>query len=108
MCGDNMLEDDVKKTSENGGENGMIEESAIVISHSTRPGVCLSFQIATFFTHYFSFFFMSLDNTPAIWSNRNLSRRQGVFFFSKLNVLFRHDCNASTPIKLNYFIIFFP
>ena len=25
MCGDNMLEDDVKKTSENGGENGMIE-----------------------------------------------------------------------------------
>ena len=36
MCGDNMLEDDVKKTSENGGENGMIEESAIAISPSTR------------------------------------------------------------------------
>ena len=61
MCGDNMLEDDVKKTSENGGENGMIEESAIAISHSTRLVsffVCLSFQIATFFTHYFFFFFL--------------------------------------------------
>ena len=60
MCGDNMLEDDVKKTSENAGENGMIEESAIAISHSTRLVsffVCLSFQIATFFTHCFSFFF---------------------------------------------------
>ena len=36
MCGDNMLKIDVKKTLENGGENGMIEESAIAISHSTR------------------------------------------------------------------------
>ena len=44
----------------NGWENGMIEESAIVISHSTMLVsfyVCLSFQIATFFSHYFSFFF---------------------------------------------------
>ena len=35
MCGDNMLKIDVKKTLKNGGENGMIEESAITISHST-------------------------------------------------------------------------
>ena len=37
MCGDNMLQIDVKKTLENGEENGMIEESPITISHSTRP-----------------------------------------------------------------------
>ena len=49
MCGDNVLKIDVKKTLENGGENGMIEESAITISHSARPGVCLSFQIAPLF-----------------------------------------------------------
>ena len=36
MCGDNVLKIDVKKTLENGGKNGMIEESAIAISHSTR------------------------------------------------------------------------
>ena len=36
MCGDNMLKIDVKKTLKNGGENGMIEESAITISHSAR------------------------------------------------------------------------
>ena len=62
MCGDNMLKIDVKKTLENGGKNGMIEESAIAISHSTRLVsffVCLSFQIATFFTHCFSFFFFN-------------------------------------------------
>ena len=44
----------------NGGEKGMIEESAIVISHTTMLVsfyVCLSFQIATFFSHYFSLFF---------------------------------------------------
>ena len=46
MCGDNMLEDDVKKTSENGGENGMIEESAITLSHSTR---LVSFLFACLF-----------------------------------------------------------
>ena len=40
MCGDNVLKIDVKKTLENGGENGVIEESAITISHSARPGVC--------------------------------------------------------------------
>ena len=36
MCGDNVLKIDVKKTLENGGKNGMIEESAIAISHSSR------------------------------------------------------------------------
>ena len=36
MCGDNMLKIDAKKTLKNGGENGMIVESAITISHSTR------------------------------------------------------------------------
>ena len=36
MCGHNMLKIDVKKTLKNGGENGMIVESAITISHSTR------------------------------------------------------------------------
>ena len=36
MCGDNMLKIDAKKTVKNGGENGMIVESAITISHSTR------------------------------------------------------------------------
>ena len=48
MCGDNMLKIDVKKTLENGGKNGMIEES-----HSTRPGVCLPFQIAPLFFLFF-------------------------------------------------------
>ena len=53
MCGDNMLKIDVKKTLENGGENETIEESAITISHSTRPGVCLSFKITPLFFLFF-------------------------------------------------------
>ena len=48
MCGDNMLKIDVKKTLENGEENGMIEESAIIISHSTRP---VSFFCLLFFSN---------------------------------------------------------
>ena len=62
MCGDNMLEDDVKKTSENGGENGMIEESAIAISHSTRlvSFFCLLvFSNCNFFHPLFLWFFFS-------------------------------------------------
>ena len=88
MCGDNMLKIDVKKTLENGGKNGMIEES-----HSTRPGVCLPFQIAPLFFLFFLcflffvFFFVLilnrllwLDKTSAIWPNLNLSHSQGVLF----------------------------
>ena len=92
MCGDDVLKIDVKKTLENGGENGMIEESAITISHSARPGVCLSFQIAPlFFLFFLCFLFcfvfvlilnrlLWLDKTSAIWPNLNLSHSQGVLF----------------------------
>ena len=60
MCGDNVLKIDVKKTLENGGENGMIEESAITISHSTRLVsfflfTCL-FKFQLFLTLFLGFF----------------------------------------------------
>ena len=57
MCGDNMLKIDVKKTLENGEENGMIEESAIIMSHSTRP---VSFFCLLFFSNGTFFFFIQL------------------------------------------------
>ena len=95
MCGDNMLKIDVKKTLKNGGENGMIEESAITISHSTRLVSFLFFflfacrnKLQLFSCIITLFFFLiiilnkllSLDNTSAIWLNCNLSRSQGVFY----------------------------
>ena len=95
MCGDNMLKIDVKKTLKNGGENGMIEESAITISHSTRLVSFLFFfscllvvTNCNFFLALLLCFFLiiilnkllSLDNTSAIWLNCNLSRSQGVFY----------------------------
>ena len=57
MCGDNMLKIDVKKTLENGEENGMIEESAIIISHSTRP---VSFFLFAFLFELQHFSFIQL------------------------------------------------
>ena len=95
MCGDNMLKIDAKKTLKNGGENGMIEESAITISHSTRLVSFLFFfscllvvTNCNFFLALLLCFFLiiilnkllSLDNTPAIWLNCNLSRSHGVFY----------------------------
>ena len=92
MCGDNLLKIDAKKTLKNGGENGMIVESAITISHSTR---LVSFFFVLFtcrsklqlFSYIISLFFFiilnklqSLDNTSAIWPNCNLFRSQGVFY----------------------------
>ena len=64
MCGHNMLKIDVKKTLENGEENGMIEESAIIMSHSTRPVsffVCFSFQIDLFFSFSSPYFFKNFE-----------------------------------------------
>ena len=58
MCGDNVLKIDVKETLENGGENGTIEESAITISHSTRPGVCWPFKITPLFLFILPLFFV--------------------------------------------------
>ena len=119
MCGDNMLKIDVKKTLKNGGENGMIEESAITISHSARLVSFLFFLFACrnklqHFSYIITLFFVviilnklqSLDNTSAIWPNCNLFRSQGVFTCSTLDVFIRHDCNASTPIKFNYLTLF--
>ena len=82
MCGDNMLKIDVKKTLENGEENGMIEESPITISHSAS---LLFFSNCNFFLLFSSSYFLkilnkplSFDNTSAIWPNRDLSHSQGV------------------------------
>ena len=118
MCGDNMLKIDVKKTLENGGENGMIEESAITISHSTRlvSFFCsLVFSNFNFFLRYFSVF-LSLLLFLINFCHKITHLRYGLvvtflvarasFICSKLNVFIRHDCNASTPVKFNYLTIF--
>ena len=70
MCGDNMLKIDVKKTLENGEENGMIEESAITISHLTKPVpfFCLLFFSNGNFILSFSstYFFKNFELASAI------------------------------------------
>ena len=114
MCGDNMLKIDVKKTLENGGENGMIEESAITISHSARPGVCLSFQIAPLFFLFFLCFlfcFVLFFILNRLLSLDNASARYGLIvtyliarassFCCTLSVLSEHGCNASAPVKFD-------
>ena len=118
MCGDNMLKIDVKKTLENGGENGMIEESAITISHSTRlvSFFCsLVFSNFNFFLRYFSVF-LSLLLFLINFCHKITHLRYGLvvtylvarksFICSRLDVFMRHDCNASTPVKFNYLTIF--
>ena len=113
-----MLKIDVKKTLENGGENGMIEESAITISHSTRLVsffVHLSFQISTF-SYVISRFFLSLLLFLINFCHKMTHLRYGLvvtylvarksFICSRLDVFMRHDCNASTPVKFNYLTIF--
>ena len=112
MCGDNMLKIDVKKTLENGGENETIEESAITISHSTRPGVCLSFKITPLFFLFFlcllfCFVFFILNR---LLSLDNASARYGLIvtyliarassFCCTLSVS-EHGCNASAPVKFD-------
>ena len=67
MCGHNMLKIDVKKTLENGEENGMIEESAIIMSHSTRP---VSFFCLLFFSN--CNFFLSFSS-PYFFKNFELA-----------------------------------
>ena len=60
ICGVDMLKFVIKKTSENGGENGMIEESAITICYSTRlvSFFCLLlFSNCNFFLRLFLGFF---------------------------------------------------
>ena len=118
MCGDNMLKIDVKKTLKNGGENGMIEESAITISHSTRlvSFFCsLVFSNFNFFLRYFSVF-LSLLFFLINFCHKITHLRYGPvvtylvarksFICSRLDVFMRHDCNASTPVKFNYLTIF--
>ena len=111
MCGDNVLKIDVKETLENGGENGTIEESAITISHSTRPGVCLPFKITPlFFLFLLCFFFcfvffilnrlLSLDNASARYGlivTYLIARAS--YFCCTLSVFREHGCNASAPVK---------
>ena len=113
MCGDNVLKIDVKKTLENGGENGMIEESVIIISHSTRPGVCLPFKITPlFFLFFLCFFFcfvffilnrlLSLDNASARYGlivTYLIARASS--FCCTLSVFSEHGCNASAPVKFD-------
>ena len=63
MCGDNVLKIDVKKTLENGGENGVIEESAITISHSAglvfaclfKSHLCSFYSSSVFCFVFFNF-----------------------------------------------------
>ena len=118
MCGDNVLKIDVKKTLENSGENGMIEESAITISHSTRlvSFFCsLVFSNFNFFLRYFSVF-LSLLLFLINFCHKITHLRYGPvvtylvarksFICSRLDVFMRHDCNASTPVKFNYLTIF--
>ena len=64
MCGHNVLKIDVKKTLENGGKNGMIEESAITISHLTRP---FSFFCLLFFSNCNFFLLFSSPYFFKIW-----------------------------------------
>ena len=103
MCGDNVLKIDVKKTLKNGGENGTIEESTITISHSTRPGVCLPFQILFFVLFCFILNrFLSLDNGSARYGpivTYLIARASS--FCCTLSVLSEHGCNASAPVKFD-------
>ena len=113
-----MLKIDVKKTLENGGENGMIEESAITISHSTRLVsfflfTCLfKFQLfLTLFLGFLSLLLFLINFCHKITHLRYglvvtylVARKSSIC--SRLDVFMRHDCNASTPVKFNYLTIF--
>ena len=99
--------------------NGIIVESAITISHSTRLVsffVCLSFKLQIFseiisvFYYYYYFELTSViryqQYGPIVTYLMTIESFFFFFFLSTLDVFSRHDCDASIPVKLNYLTIF--